>query len=78
MNKYVRRFLFVSVLLLGCICHAKVLHGLVVAVADGDTITVLDESKQQHKIRLIEIDAPEKKEAYGQRSKLSLSELAHT
>ena len=44
-----------------------------VAVADGDTITVLDEARTQHKIRLAGIDAPEKGQAFGQRSKESLS-----
>ena len=34
--------------------------GNVVGVADGDTITVLDASKTQHKIRVAGIDAPEK------------------
>jgi endonuclease YncB( thermonuclease family) len=67
----------VLLILLQLIAHAEVLHGRVVSVSDGDTITVLDESKQQHKIRLMGIDAPEKKQAYGQRSKESLSELVY-
>ena len=33
--------------------------GNVVGVADGDTITVLDIQKAQHKVRLSEINAPE-------------------
>lgn len=33
--------------------------GLVVGVTDGDTLTLLDDSKQQHRIRLDGIDAPE-------------------
>jgi endonuclease YncB( thermonuclease family) len=33
----------------------------VVAVSDGDTITVLTPAKKQHKIRLLGIDAPESK-----------------
>lgn len=45
------------------------------AAADGDTITVLDDSNTQHKIRLEGIDAPEKKQPFGQRSKESLSDL---
>ena len=49
--------------------------GRVVGVADGDTVTVLDADKTQHKIRLSGIDAPEKKQPFGQRSKESLSEL---
>jgi endonuclease YncB( thermonuclease family) len=77
MKKLVIHLLLLSFLTLGQISRADVLHGLVVAVSDGDTITVLDESKQQHKIRLMGIDAPEKKQAYGQRSKESLSELVY-
>lgn len=38
--------------------HADTLTGYVVAIADGDTITVLDASHKQHKIRLAGIDAP--------------------
>ena len=47
----------------------------VVGVADGDTITVLDTSKRQHRIRLAGIDAPEKRQAFGNRSNQSLSQM---
>ena len=77
MKKLVFILLFLAVFSLERLCYADVLRGLVVAVADGDTITVLDDLKQQHKIRLMGIDAPEKKQAYGQRSKDSLSELVY-
>lgn len=50
---------------------------LVVGVSDGDTITVLDHERSQHKIRLSGIDAPEKKQAFGQRSKTFLSDLIY-
>jgi len=50
-------------------------QGRVVAVSDGDTLTVLTENKKQVKVRLIEIDAPEKKQAFGQQSKNSLSDI---
>ena len=46
-----------------------------VAVADGDTITVLDAAQRQTKVRLSGIDAPEKKQPYGARSKQHLSGL---
>ncbi len=38
---------------------ADTLTGNVVKVADGDTITVLDNTNTQHRIRLQSIDAPE-------------------
>ena len=51
------------------------LIGRVVKVADGDTITILDSSKTQHKIRLQGIDAPEKNQAYGDAAGRYLSGL---
>jgi len=47
----------------------------VVKVTDGDTVHVLDQTKTKHKIRLGGIDAPEKKQAFGQKSKQNLSGL---
>ena len=52
-----------------------VVEGRVVAIADGDTITVLDAGKAQHRVRLAGIDAPERGQPGGQRSKESLSAL---
>ena len=63
-------------LALACTVNAENITGRVVGVADGDTITVLDGDKVQHKIRLAGIDAPENKQAFGNRSKESLSALA--
>lgn len=51
------------------------LHGKVVHVADGDSITVLDAAKRQHKVRLAAIDAPERRQAYGTRARQHLSAL---
>ena len=50
-----------------------ILMCLVVGIADGDTLTVLCNGNEQVKIRLAEIDAPEKKQPFGKRSKKSLS-----
>lgn len=52
-------------------------EGVVVKVKDGDTITLLDSDERSHEVRLAGIDAPEKKQAFGQRSKQSLSDLAY-
>jgi endonuclease YncB( thermonuclease family) len=60
---------------LGNMASANIIHGRVVGVSDGDTVTVIDVNKTQYKIRLAGIDAPEKAQAYGQKSKESLSEL---
>lgn len=46
----------------------------VIKVSDGDTITAL-QGKQQIKIRLFGIDAPELKQLYGKKSKRFLSNL---
>jgi len=53
---------------------AQVYSGTVVKVADGDTLTLLVDRKQI-KVRLLEIDAPELHQAFGQRSKQSLGEM---
>jgi len=54
---------------------AETLTGMVVGVADGDTISVLDANREQHKIRVAGIDPPEKAQPFGQRSKESLSAM---
>jgi endonuclease YncB( thermonuclease family) len=53
---------------------ADTLTGKVVRVSDGDTLTVLVASKQV-KVRLVEIDAPESKQAFGERSRKSLGAM---
>lgn len=55
----------------------QVLEGRVVAVADGDTLTVLDSNHLQHKVRLAGIDAPERGQPFGEKSKQSLSRAVH-
>lgn len=70
-----RRRAAAAMLLLALVAKAETITGRVVAIADGDTVTVLDATKTQHRIRLAGIDAPEKAQAFGQRSKESLSDL---
>ncbi len=48
----------------------------VVGVSDGDTLTALSTGRERIKCRLYGIDAPEKKQAYGQASKASLAALS--
>ena len=55
--------------------HAETLSGTVVTVIDGDTLTVADAAKRQHRLRLAGIDAPQAKQPYGVRSARSLAQL---
>ncbi len=56
------------------ICTAPVFAHKIIGIADGDTLTLLVD-RQPLKIRLANIDAPEKAQAFGQRAKQSLSDL---
>lgn len=68
-----RRALALVLLLMPAACLAELLDGQVVGVHDGDTITLLDASSTQHKVRLAGIDAPELRQAFGRQSKEELS-----
>ena len=65
--------LVVSLLFALVDAKAEVLIGKVVGITDGDTITVLDANKTEHKVRLMGIDAPEKSQDFGSASKQALS-----
>lgn len=56
--------------------QADTLTGRVVAIADGDTLTVLDAQHTQHRIRLAGIDAPEQRQPWGEQSKANLARMA--
>ncbi len=58
------------------VAQAVELHGRVVAVADGDTLTLLSSDNLQYRITLAGIDAPELAQEFGQQAKTSLSALA--
>lgn len=53
----------------------KSISGKVVKIADGDTLTILDAQKIQHRIRLQGIDAPEHRQDFGEVSREHLSDL---
>ena len=50
------------------------IQGKVIGITDGDTLTILMDRKQ-YKIRLAEIDTPERKQPYGSKAKDVLSAL---
>jgi len=70
-------FLVALLFLSSAAAQASLLEGRVVGVADGDTITILDNTNTQFKIRLAGIDAPEKKQPFGNVSKKSLSDMVY-
>jgi endonuclease YncB( thermonuclease family) len=55
--------------------HAEVFDAFVLFVTDGDSLTVSREG-ERIKIRLADIDAPEKEQPFGKQSRVSLRELA--
>ena len=60
--------------------HAAPRNCLIVGVTDGDTLTARCGrigAYEQVKVRIAAIDAPEKKQPYGQRSRQALSRLCY-
>lgn len=57
------------------IAYAEKIECRVVGITDGDTLTCLSAERRQIKVRLAQIDAPERAQPFGQRSKRALSEL---
>lgn len=51
------------------------MEGRVVSIQDGDTATVLLNGKTTIKVRLAQIDAPERKQAFGAKSAQSLAKM---
>ncbi|MCB1704725.1 MAG: thermonuclease family protein [Halioglobus sp.] len=51
------------------------LVGRVVRIADGDTVSILDHSNTQHKVRLFGIDSPERDQPYGKAARKVLAQL---
>ena len=58
-------------------CSSEKDNCRVVGISDGDTLTCLTKGNKQVKVRLAEIDAPEKKQAFGQKSKKALSDMVY-
>lgn len=75
------RLVAVSMLALVALCASaqpiERLEGRVVAVHDGDTITILDRQERQQRVRLAGIDAPEIGQPYGRAAKNALGRRLH-
>lgn len=68
-------FVIVLYFLFSSIAYAESFSGKVIGVSDGDTISVMRGGRAE-KVRLYGIDAPEKKQAFGNRAKQAASDLA--
>lgn len=55
---------------------AETLAGRIVAIADGDSLTLLTSDRREVRIRIASIDAPEHAQPYGDRSQRALAALA--
>lgn len=69
------KLLVATLLLSHGFCFAGDYVGRIVGVMDGDTVDLLTESKELVRVRLSGIDAPEKKQAFGNVAKKALSDL---
>jgi len=75
LNGWMALLIFLIAVLHSINVRAESLIGRVVAVADGDSLTLLDGAQRQHKIRLVAIDAPERSQAFGHKAKQTLAEI---
>ena len=54
---------------------AETLEGKVVSVQDGDSLTIAGADAKRRRVRLAEIDAPERKQPFGSESRKSLAAI---
>ncbi len=68
-----------ALLLVASLAQGRVLEleGRVVAVHDGDTVTLLDGMRVQHRVRIAGIDAPERHQPFGTSARENLARLVH-
>jgi endonuclease YncB( thermonuclease family) len=76
-RRVLRLAILLSLVATTCALAAKPhyeITGKVVKIADGDTLTILDSSNEQHRIRLAGIDAPEKGQPFGIKARQALGD----
>ena len=69
--------LFTAFLCIGNASADTSFRGDVVRILDGDTVEVLDAAKQTHRVRLANIDAPERRQAFGEVARQALAAMAY-
>ena len=73
-NRFWAAWAVAAVMSIGAVATRTDFAGLVVGVLDGDTVDVLVD-RRPVRIRLAEIDAPEKKQPFGTRSEQAPSDM---
>jgi endonuclease YncB( thermonuclease family) len=73
--KSIRLFVGVVLVSFSLIAQSAAIEGRVINVADGDTITILDLERKQHRIRINGIDAPERGQPFGDRSRRNMADM---
>lgn len=68
------KILFLLLLLPSTVIAQQTLQGNVIKIVDGDTFDLLTETKTVFRIRLLDIDCPERGQAYYQVCKQALSD----
>lgn len=68
------RIFLIFLLLVVTHAHAENFTGQVVRIIDGDTVEILS-NRNTTRVRLAAIDAPEKRQAYGEKSRQFLARL---
>ncbi len=66
-------FCLLIILLTLSVFGQSVIQGKVVRILDGDTFEILLKDNATYKVRMADIDAPEKRQAFGQVSRQKLS-----
>ena len=71
-----KAFISLILLTLSTLASAADVTGTVTAVYDGDSLTITTAEKQRVKVRLSDIDTPERKQPYGTEARQALQALA--
>ena len=66
-----------ALMVLSAAVSSATVEGQVVAITDGDTIKILTPAKQQIKVRMGDIDTPERGQPYGRKARQVLGDKIH-